>query len=248
MTDYPIGATATTFEVVEALAELEEAGVTEVADRLGLSKGSAHNHLATLERLGYAVSRDGRYRLGLQFLDLGSRIRAGRDVYRAARSEIDRLAHSSGETASLVVEEAGEAVFVYRAGDDESTRLRAGSRVPIQATAGGKAILANRASTSAADVLDGDVAAPTDATITDADALARELQTVRDQGLAFDRGELFPDRRAVAAPVMTDDGRAIGAVAVSGPADRMSGKRLDEDMPGLVLSAANKIGVNRLAD
>lgn len=245
MTDYPVGATATTFEVVEALLELDEAGVTAVADRLDLSKGSAYNHLATLEQLGYAVRRDGRYRLSLRFLDLGTRIRNSEDVFRGARSAVDQLAHASGEVASLVVEEAGEAVFAYRAGDGGTSHLREGSRVPLHACAAGKAILANRP--GATDRL-ADAPAPTAETITDPDAFSRELQTVRDQGLAFDRGELFADRRAVAAPVVTDDDRAVGAIAVSGSADRMSGKRLEEDMPGLVLSTANKVEIDRITE
>ncbi|NEU55550.1 IclR family transcriptional regulator [Halorussus sp. MSC15.2] len=248
MANYPVGATGTTFEVVEALATLDGAGVTEVAERLDLSKGSAYNHLATLEELGYAVNRDGRYRLSLRFLDLGARIRDADGAYRVARSAVDQLAHSSGETASLVVEEAGEAVFVYRAGDDGTTHLREGSRVPLHASAAGKAILANGPPEADGERLGDDAEAPTDETITERNAFARELQTVRDQGLAFDRGELFADRRAVAAPIVTDDGRAVGAVAVSGPADRMSGKRLEEDMPGLVLSTANKVAVDRITD
>lgn len=245
MANPPVGATATTFAVVETLADHGEMGVTEVADRLDLSKGSAYNHLATLERLGYTVRRDGRYQLSLRFLDLGTRIRDREEVFLGARSAVDQLARTSGEVASLVVEEAGDAVFAYRAGDDETTHLREGSRVPLHACAAGKAIVANRP--AADDYLD-DATAPTAETLTDPDAFARELQTVRDQGLAFDRGELFADRRAVAAPIVTDDDRAVGAISVSGSANRMSGKRLEEDMPGLVISTANKVVLNRITE
>src|SRR6056297_1468956 len=127
MTENPVGATATTFEIIDALATLERAGVTQLADRLDRSKGSVHNHLATLERLGYVVRDDGQYRLGLQFLELGTGVRAADALYRVARQEIDRLANTSGETASLVVEEAGEAVFAYRAGDSVDSEFRNGS-------------------------------------------------------------------------------------------------------------------------
>jgi len=248
MSEYPVGATATTFEVVEALAAAEQAGVTEIASRLDLSKGSAYNHLATLEALGYVVRRGDEYRLGLRFLEVGAGVRESDDAYRAARSEVRQLADSSGETASLVVEEAGDAVFLYRTDDGAETDLRDGSRAPLHACAGGKALLAHEPPSVIEALFDGGVPAPTDQTITDEQVLRHELQTVRDQGLAFDRGELRPDRRGVAAPVVTDDGTTVGAVGVSGPTDRMSGKRLEEDMPGLVLSAANKIAVEHITD
>ncbi|GKZ14712.1 IclR family transcriptional regulator [Haladaptatus sp. T7] len=243
MPKYPVGATATTFEIIDSLATLERAGVTQLADRLGHSKGSVHNHLATLERLGYVINEDGRYRLSLRFLELGTGVRDTDSLYRVARPEIDRLADASGETASLVIEENGDAVFVYRAGDDAGFALRDGSRVPLHACAAGKAILAHRPPASLDSLLDGDTPTPTDRTITSRASLIRELRTVRDHGLAFDRGELDPDRRAVAAAIPSDDGRAVGAVTVSGTAPGMSGKRLEEDMPGLVLGATNRITV-----
>lgn len=246
MAEYPVGATATTFEVIEALATLDQAGVTELADRLGYSKGSVHNHLATLERLGYVVRQDGRYRLGLRFLELGTQVRDDDTLYHVARPEIERLANASGEAASLVVEEGGEAVFLYRAGDGADSALREGSRVPVHACAAGKAILAHRPRGAVDALLDDELAEPTDRTIANRPALTRELQTVRDQGLAFDRGELATDRRAVAAPIVTDDGHAVGAVTVSGESPGMSGKRLEEDMPGLVLSAANSLTVEQV--
>lgn len=243
MAEYPVGATGATFEVLEALSRRYRAGVTELADELERSKGSVHDHLSTLEQLGYVVQEDGAYRLGLRFLELGTAVRRRERLYRVGRREVERLASSSGETASLVVEEGGQGVFVYRAGDGADATLRDGSRVPLYACAAGKAILANRPRAAVGMALRGDVEGPTDRTLVDRDELESELQTVRDQGLAFDRGELEAGRRSVAAPIVDDDGRAAGAVAVSGPTDRLSGKRLEEDVPGLVLSSANTITV-----
>ncbi|PSQ25582.1 IclR family transcriptional regulator [Halobacteriales archaeon QS_9_68_17] len=243
MVEYPVGATGATFQIIEALAAVERAGVTELAEELGRSKGSVHDHLATLEQLGYVVNEGGEYRLGLGFLELGTGVRRREKLYRVGRREVEQLASSSGETASLVVEEAGEAVFLYRNGHGADATLRDGSRVPLYACGAGKAILANRPPAAVGTALRGDVEGATDRTLVDEDELRRELQTVRDQGLAFDRGELDPDRRSVAAPVVDDDGRAAGAVAVSGPTDRMTGKRFEEDVPGLVLSSANAITV-----
>ncbi|MFC7137743.1 hypothetical protein ACFQRB_17325 [Halobaculum litoreum] len=48
--------------------------------------------------------------------------------------------------------------------------------------------------------------------------------------------------RGVAAPI-TADGTVVGALGVQGPHERFSGKRLEEDLPGLVLSTAKQAGL-----
>jgi DNA-binding IclR family transcriptional regulator len=48
---------------------------------------------------------------------------------------------------------------------------------------------------------------------------------------------------AVAAALTDSEGRPIGAIGVSGPVESMSGKRLEEDVAGLVVSKAKAIEV-----
>jgi DNA-binding IclR family transcriptional regulator len=243
---YPVQATATTMRVVEALLDRGQAGVTELATALDLSKGAVHNHLQTLYRMEFVV-RDGRqYRVSSRFLDVASRAREGNPMYRAARGEVARLARSSGEVAALVVEEHGMAVYILvTGGEDGQTAVREGRRRPIHTDAAGKAILAHLPQDEVRDLLTR--VEPGDATEQTPEAeteLSRELKTVREQSVAFDREERADGTRSVAAAVTTDDGRSVGAVCVAGPADRMSGKRLEEDITGLVVSSANSISVN----
>lgn len=240
MGEHPVGATATTFRVVDALRASQPAGVTELADRLDLSKSAVHNHLATLERLELAVNDGGTYRLGLRFLDYGTNVRDELPVVSAGRGAVDSLAAQSGTTASLVVPEFGNAVYAYAPqnpnADGASDGVRTGSRVPLHACAPGKVILSCRSKTAVqAYIDDHELVARTDQTITDPATLRTELRSIRDRGIAFDRGEAVSDVHSVAAPVSVDD-EPIAAVAVSGPAARLSGKRLQEDLPGLVLN------------
>lgn len=240
MGEYPVGATATTFRVVDALRTSQPAGVTELADRLGLSKSAVHNHLATLEALDLAVNDGGTYRLGLRFLDYGTSVRDDLGIVRAGRGAVDSLAAQSGATASLVVPEFECAVYAYAPpnpnADGPSDGVRTGTRIPLHACAPGKAILSCRPKTAVQAYIDGhDLVGRTDQTITDPARLRTELRSVRDRGIAFDRGEAFSDVHSVAAPVSVDD-EPVGAIAVSGPAARLSGKRLQEDLPGLVLN------------
>jgi DNA-binding IclR family transcriptional regulator len=239
---YPVQATATTLRVVEALLDRGEAGVTELARELDLSKGAVHNHLQTLQRLEYVVREGRRYRVGSRFLDLASRARETMPVYQAARAEVARLARSSGEVAALVVEEHDTATYVLVAGDEGGeTAIREGARRPLPADAAGRAILAHRPEDEIRTLLaEAEWAGDT----RDETALLDDLRTVREQSVAFDREEQADGTRSVAAPLTTDDGQSVGAVSVTGPANRMSGKRLEEDVTGLVVSSANSISVD----
>lgn len=171
-------------------------------------------------------------------------------LYRIARPAIDDLSRATGEITNLMVPEHGRGVYAYQAdaGRDPDELPRVGHRVPLHATAGGKAILAHRPGEVVNAVIDRHgLPALTEKTTTDADELRRELRSIRDRELAFDRGEHRSGWQCVAAPVLVDD-RAIGAITVSGPAERMSGKTLEEDVAGLLVSTSNAIEVAYLSE
>jgi len=249
VTEYPVGATHTSGRIVRALEGRREAGVTELADELEISKAAVHNHLVTLKRLGLVVASDGQYRLGLRFLDIGMSIRDGMPLYQVAQSEIKGLAESTGESTSLVVAEDRRAVHASVEDPERNDRrVRLGSRLPLHATAAGKLILAYRSQEAVETYVDQHgLDCHTDRTIQSRSELRDELRSITDRGIAFDRGELIGDMRSVAAPIRQEDRteELVGVLAVLGPAERLSGKRLEEDLPGLVLSAAKRIELSR---
>lgn len=129
----PVKATKTTFEIVEALMELDGAGITEVSDHLDLPKSSVHNYLQTLRVLEYVVKHDGTYHVGTQFLELGAYACTHGEFYRAARPQVETLAQQTGEWASMLVEEHGRGTFLYVAGGEQAIpgqNTMTGARVP----------------------------------------------------------------------------------------------------------------------
>lgn len=240
--------TVTSFRVIEALKGRDTAGVSELADELSLSKGAVHKHLTTLREVGYVVREAGEYRLSLGFLGLGARVRGRMDLYDVSRDPLENLAEATGEVASVMVREQGWGVYLsrVRSEDTDPATLREGERVPLTATAGGKAILAYVPDDERRRILDErGFRARTENTITDHRELRAELQTARDNRFAHDRGELEADRHCVAAPITDPDGAAVAAVTVSGPADRMTEKSVRLDFPSIVGSTATAIQ-NRL--
>jgi DNA-binding IclR family transcriptional regulator len=244
-TSRTIGSTETSFAVVELIGERGEAGVSEVATELGVSKSTAHNHLATLEDLGYVVRGQEGYALGLGFLGLGDRARARYGLYYPAKAQVDELVEAVGERAQVMVEENGRGVYLYQSRADGGIRTdsHVGTAVDLHTTAVGKAYLAFCDPERRDRILSGDLAAKTPNSVTDRESLGSELETIRDRGYAFNDEEKTLGMRAVGAPISSDDGTLLGSLSVSGPTTRMTGDWYREEVPGMVVEAARIIGI-----
>ncbi|WP_226021872.1 IclR family transcriptional regulator [Halomicrobium salinisoli] len=240
---YRVSTTETSFRIVEAIRDDPGVGVSQLARDLDLSKGAVHKHLRTLADLGYLVREDDGYYLGNRFLSLGVRARK-RLPLEAVRPVVRDLTDTTGHVANFIAHENDRGVYTLRIEptEDAATGIVEGDVAPLHATAGGKAILAFLPDEERSDVLDGSgLAAYTDKTITDRRELERELRSVRDRRVAFDREEFREGYQCVASPVIGRDGDPVGAVSVTGSDYHMSGKRLEEDVTGLVTSAAKSI-------
>lgn len=235
------------FDIVESVTELNRAGVSELARHVGLPKSTVHNHLNTLERAEYVVREDGEYRTGLKFLQISESARLQHDLYQVARPEVDQVVEKTGEISALMTEEHGRGVFIYRNRGSEAARIDTcvGDRVPIHCTALGKAILAFLPGQRRREIIDRrGLPAVNHNTITDRDVLAQELETIRDEKIAYDDEERLNGLRSVAAPILDGSGSVIGSISIAGPTHRMQGDRFRTELPEIVLGTANVIELN----
>ncbi|WP_247004520.1 IclR family transcriptional regulator [Halosolutus gelatinilyticus] len=228
-----VQSTKTAFDIVDVLRERDGAGVTELARALDLSKSAVHKHLQTLLMLGY-VAKDGtEYRLGIRFLSLGAYTMQQQLVaFGDVRTGIDTLAQNARMTAFLAVPDGDDGVVLYASSASGTPRFRQGDRFFLPTTAAGRTILAHLPD----DRRDAALSGFDDDRRAD---LESEFRHVRDRRIVFDRGA-GNEWRSVAAPVLDEDERPIGAVAASGPDDIVD-KRLSEDVAGLVLSTAKSV-------
>lgn len=242
----PVESVQRSLDLIEAIQRFEEVGVTELADDVGLTKGSVHCHLATLEANGYVVKQDGRYRLGLRFMDLAHHIRNRFEIYDIVKDEVDALAEKSGELALFTVKEQQEGICLYKARGENAvqTELYVGYRNDLHHTAVGKAILAFKSETEIDEILEqSNLRALTEQTITDEDELREELAEIRERGTAFNRGETIPGLVGVGAPIRNREEDVYGAIAVIGPNSRMTDERLDE-ISKMINHSVNVIEIN----
>ena len=243
----PVTTVETTFEIVEYLCDNEDVGVSEIASELDRAKSTIHRHLATLVRHGYVIKSGGTYSIGLRFLNLGLHARNRRPLYHETRVKVDELADQTGEKVWCMTEENGRSIHLYGASGEQSVRTdsREGQIGYLHQHAAGKAILAHFPREYVNAIIERyGLPARTDQTITDASQLFERLEQVRERGYAFNREESVPGLYAVGVPIIPEDGSAIGALSVSGPANRLQGEKLNEELPSLLLGAVNEIEIN----
>ncbi|MGL5809381.1 MAG: IclR family transcriptional regulator [Nocardioides sp.] len=245
----PAGATATVqsvdraLTILEALARHGEAGVTELADGLGVHKSTAFRLVATLESHGLVEQTEerGKYRLGVALLRLAGATTARLDVVQEARSVCRKLAADTGETVNVAVLADHAALYLDQVAGSSSLQSHnwVGQHIPLHATANGKVLLSGLPG-DALDEMLGSLVAYTDLTITKKSALRDEINRVREQGYAVAIDELEVGLTAVAAPIRNAHGDVIASMSVSGPTFRLTEEQVAEVVT-LQVAAAEEV-------
>ncbi|MCC7327265.1 MAG: helix-turn-helix domain-containing protein [Burkholderiales bacterium] len=217
--------------VLEALAATDAgATLTALAARLGIPAPTAHRLLATLQAAGYVqIGATGQWRIGVRAFRVGSAFLAQRNLAVQAFAHLEALMERSGETTNLAVIESGEAVFVEQVQCRELMRMSAklGARVPIHASAVGKAMLAAMNERRMTALLGRQpLTRHTPRTITSHAALAKEIALIRARGYAIDDEEHAAGLRCVATAVVDEHGDAWAAISLAGPTTRITAKRI----------------------
>lgn len=233
--------------ILQALREMDGAGVSELADHLDRSKATVHSHLATLADNEFVVNNDGTYEISLKFVDIGEYAKNRIDIYEVAKAEVDRLAAETGEVAQFMVQEHGRGVYLHKACGENAVQTASytGTRKHLHCTALGKAILSQLSTEEIDRIIDRHgLPERTENTVTTREELFEELETIREEGVAFDDEEVLQGLRCIAAPIEHPTGDICGAISISGPTSRFKGDRFHGELPEIVEGAANVIEVN----
>jgi DNA-binding IclR family transcriptional regulator len=230
--------------VMEILATLGQAGVTEIAAELGVHKSTVSRLISALEARGYVeqLADRGKYRLGFAVARLARASSGQLDLVKQSQAACDALASETGETTNLAVLDDDRIVNIAEAIGPAGIALRTwvGQSCPAHATSSGKVLLAGLSGSDLRERLATRLESFTDTTVTSRAALETELASVRENGWARVREELEVGLNAVAAPVYDADAEVVAALSVSGPS-----YRLGEDVFGaiakLTIAAAESI-------
>ena len=242
-----VDAVGVSCSILNILRSKDRAGVTEIADEVGMAKGAVYRHLTTLNNYGYIVNENGKYRLSFCYLDMATHAREMVGNYSAIEAELEELADKTGEIAQFATEEHEWVTYICKVESEAGlqTASAPGRREYMHSTALGKAMLAEMTSEKARSVINRHgMPAKTDTTLSTESGLMDELETVADRGYAIDDEENIDGLRCIAMPVMDGGSTVIGAVSVSGPASRMTDERIANDLADLLARSTNVIEIN----
>lgn len=220
--------------------------LSTIASELGIPKGSAFRLVSTLEQLGFLEQDPSskRYRLGVKVLTLGQVYLAGLEYPDVALPHLEELALDTGESASMVILDGTEVVYIARASLRQIMRgnVSVGSRLPSYCTSTGKVLLAHLEPRDLDELLRDLVFEPfTHKTVSGPDELRASLPRIREEGYAVSDGELDIRLRSIAAPVRNMSGRVVGAVNVTAFASRVPEEELKEKLLPRLFETAQTI-------
>jgi IclR family KDG regulon transcriptional repressor len=209
-----------------------EAGVTQLASELGLTKATVHRLLRAMEKFEL-IERNPeseRYRLGLKLYQLGNIAVESRTLRSEAHRLLLEMSRRSRESVSLAVPITGGVTCLDRLNSAHTiinVCTPIGAMFPPHCTAAGKAILAYLTDDEIAEIFRGNpLRRYTQFTITQLSDLKENLRLIRQRGYSVDHQELERGLSGVAAPVLSTHGRVIAAVGIAGPTLRFRGREL----------------------
>ena len=195
-------------------------GVTQLANRVGVGKSSAHRVIWTLveEGLLEKVEETGLFRLTTTMRSLGASAETAQRLHEAATIPLDRLRALTPGTLHIAILEGGDVLYIERREGPGAIQLfrSVGARNAAHVTSSGKVLLAFLPPDEQKRALARVRLTPkTSRSITSMRALESELTVVRRQGYAENRGESQVGMCSIAAPVRDPVGRVVASVSVA---------------------------------
>lgn len=200
-------------------------GISDIAEKVGLSRSTTHRYAATLVELGYLEQDSERkYRLGARVTDLGAAAVAATGIAQASPF-LGQLRKDTGLTVSVAVLDEQEIVYLQRLrGQLVGAHVRdldTGSRFPAYCTAAGKLLLAHQPEAEQKRLL----AAMTGAVSGKAE-LRAQLASIRERGFACEDKERAADVHEVAVPILSAGGEAVAALGVIAHGKKLTAERI----------------------
>lgn len=232
-------ATVRTLEVLSAFAtDVPSFGVSELGQKLGMSKNMVYRALQTLVNQGYLVrdAEGSRYQLGYRVVELQNPRLPEPDLRALCAPFLQHMHKLSGETVRLCVR-AGDFMVIIDGIESRravSSRAGVGSIFPLHVSPASRVLLAALPDEDVDSYIERStpLSRATPTTITDPERLREDVRLTRQQGYALGYSDGSIGTSAIAFPVWDADGHLFGSVVIAGPVERFK-DRLAEIKPQL---------------
>ena len=213
-----------------SIVSMERVNVPTLAERLGLTRSTAHRLASTLVEHRYLnfAHRQG-YSLGPRLLELGHLAAGQMNLPRIAHDFLCELAKFSGDTVHLGILDDDRVLYLDKVPGSRRIEIssRIGERQPLRSTGLGKALLLDASDRELSDVYRSESARCPKYGTSEHVWLER-MRHYRDTGFALDLEENEDRIRCVAAPIRDAANSIIGAVSISSAAQYMNDARMFE--------------------
>lgn len=232
------------FGILQALGEERDIGITELSQRLLMSKSTVYRFLQTMKTLGYVAQENDteKYSLTLKLFELGAKSLQNVDLIHSADIQMRELSRLTKETIHLGALDEDSIVYVHKIDSMYNLRMhsRVGRRNPLYSTAIGKVLLAWRDRDEVTSLLNTlDYKPSTGKTVTSASELLAVLDQTRQQGYGEDNEEQEQGLLCLAVPVFDRFGQVIAGLSISFPTLRFSSEKANDYVQLLHKAARN---------
>lgn len=206
--------------------------LNEMVRLSGIPKTSVHRMMGSLEDMGFLQKdEDGKYSLGLLFLQFGQLVADRLDIRQVALPIMQALRDDVEEAVNLIVKDGNESIYIEKLESTHPVRLytKVGRRAPLYAGACSRILLTYLPDPERERYLNEIELKPIGrGTITDKQKLRHVLEDSRIKGYSISHSELENDTSALAAPIFDYTGQIVGGISIAGPDNRFQEERLPE--------------------
>lgn len=221
------------FTILQMLSAEKSIGITDLSQRIMMSKSTVYRFLQTMKTLGYVAQEEDteKYSLTLKLFELGASALQHTDLISLANTEMCELAKLTKEAIHLGALDGDSFIYIHKIDAQYTLRMysRIGRRNPLYSTAIGKVLLAWRESEEVLAIMAAvDYQGSTPRTVSSTQALLPILAHVRQQGFAEDNEEQEEGIRCLAVPVFDRFGAVAAGLSISLPTLRFSEQKAEE--------------------
>ena len=219
--------------LLEALAEGDsESSLSQLSQRLGMTKASLFRLMATFESHGYVERRQGssEYKLGLAAFEVGQKLLSRMPLLNKARPVMEQLVRNCNETVYLVVQRGQEVLFLDRCDADQKVKIvtLVGRRFPLESCASGKIFLAFDTQNNK-ELLENN------------SQLNSAVKEWQQEGVSLDHNGVGDGTTCIAVPLLDNKNRLTGCLSMVGPSFRMTEEQIRQQLVPALKAAGEMI-------
>jgi len=221
-----------------------ELSLSEISEKTGFNRATAFRLVSTLTQKGllHQEVKKGKYYLSLRTLHIGYVARTRLGYLDTMYRHLSKLCREHGVAINTTVLDADKLLVIDEIGIANDFRITApvGKLLPLHATAAGKVILAHWTADEREAFYGRYRLEPiTQHTIVDSARMEKELETIRQEGIAYDHEEFILGTWATAYPVF-ENKRILNVISIVAPSSQIDSDR-SKKLSGALKSCATEI-------